>query len=205
MPALRVDVVRRNFRVAVAVAEPDRVAVAEHHVVGAGSALGRLVVVVAHRVAVGELLQIGRVALLDVVEAHRGRAFAGRRMVNGGLRRAVGARADRRLSTQGNRSDRQPQPLVAIGGCGVAVELLPHLEEAMHRARRIGVVGVSLRVRELIGSGLQIAGVSLVVCDARVWNLAGLAGAASQKILVVVGGKTVFEAFRNLQIGRADA
>ena len=67
--------------VAVAVAEPDRVAVAEHDVVGAGAAVDGLVEVVAHRVGVGEALEVGRVALLHVVEAQRGRAFTGGRGV----------------------------------------------------------------------------------------------------------------------------
>ena len=55
-------VVRRHGRMAVAVAEPDHVAVAEHDVVRAGAAIDGLVEVVAHRVVVGELLEVGSVA-----------------------------------------------------------------------------------------------------------------------------------------------
>jgi hypothetical protein len=75
--------------------------VAEHDVVGAGAAIDRLMEVVAHRVLVGEALEVGHVALLHVVEAERRRAFAGgrcRRRILGAevrrLRGAVGAGAD---------------------------------------------------------------------------------------------------------------
>ena len=60
-----------------AVGEVDGIAVAEHDVVGAGAALHGLVEVVAHRVGVGEILEVGSVALLHVVEAERGGAFTG--------------------------------------------------------------------------------------------------------------------------------
>ena len=70
-------VVRRRRGIAVPVAEPDRVAVAEHDVVGAGAAVDGLVEVVAHGVVVGQALEVGHVALLHVVEAQRGGAFAG--------------------------------------------------------------------------------------------------------------------------------
>ena len=73
-------VVRRNGGIALAVAEPDHIAVAEHDVVGAGAAVDRLVEVVAHRVVVGEALEVRRVALLHVVEAERRGAFAGGRV-----------------------------------------------------------------------------------------------------------------------------
>ena len=52
---------------------------AEHDVVGARAAIDGLVEVVAHRVIVGEALEIRRVAILDVVEAHGRGAFAGGR------------------------------------------------------------------------------------------------------------------------------
>ena len=61
------------------VAEPDRIAVAEHDVVGAGAAIDGLVEVVAHRVVVREALEVRSVALLDVVETQRRGAFTGRR------------------------------------------------------------------------------------------------------------------------------
>ena len=48
--------------IAVAIAEPDGIAVAEHDVVGARAAIDGLVEVVAHRVVVGEVLEVGSVA-----------------------------------------------------------------------------------------------------------------------------------------------
>ena len=61
----------------------------------AGSTHHGLMVVVAHRVVVGEGLEIRRVALQHVVEAHRGAAFSGAEFIEaGGLRIAIGAGAD---------------------------------------------------------------------------------------------------------------
>ena len=68
----------------------------EHDVVGAGPAPHGLMKIVAHRIGVGELLEIIRIALLDVEEAHRGRTFAGRRVSKARrLRLAVRTGADR--------------------------------------------------------------------------------------------------------------
>ena len=61
-----------------AVAKPDHVAVAEHDVIRARAAVDRLVEVVAHRVIVREALEVRSIALLNVIEPHRGRAFSGR-------------------------------------------------------------------------------------------------------------------------------
>ena len=177
--------------VAVAVAEPDRVARAEHDVIGAGAAHHRLMIVVAHRIGVGEVLEIRRVALLDVVEAHRGRAFAGRRVGEPAGCAAPLEPAPTVTSTQGKRSARQPEAFAVRGG-GVAIELLPHLEEAMHRARRIGVVGIFC-VGQLKRTGRQMAGVLAVIGDALVGRAASLAGPARQQELVVVVGQTVFD------------
>ena len=49
----------------------DVVGETKKHAVGAGAALDRLMVVVAQRVRIGELLEVGHVALLHVVEPHR--------------------------------------------------------------------------------------------------------------------------------------
>ena len=66
---------RRLQRIAVAIAKPDRVAGAEHDVIGAGPAFDRLMEIVAHRIGVGQRLEIGHVPLLDVIEAHRRRTL----------------------------------------------------------------------------------------------------------------------------------
>ena len=61
---------------AITITEPDGVAGTEHDVVGASASLNTLMIIVAHRIGIGELLEIRRVPLLNVEEAHRGRTFA---------------------------------------------------------------------------------------------------------------------------------
>ena len=68
-------IVWRHGRVAVAIAEPDRVSVAQHDVIRARAAVDGLVKVVAHRIFIREFLEVRRVALLHVVKAQRGRTF----------------------------------------------------------------------------------------------------------------------------------
>src|SRR4051812_31928949 len=112
---------RRRQGIAVAIAEPDRVASTEHDVVGAGAAFHRLMKIIAHRISVGELLEIGHVPLLDVVEAHRrGALFIGKIRWR---REAVAARTD-------GLFDPSEKVILATEGGG-AVELLPHLVKAV--------------------------------------------------------------------------
>ena len=80
---------RRNCRVALAVAEPDHVAVAEHDVVGAGATVDGLVEVVAHRIVISELLEVRHVAVLDVIKAHCRGTFAGGHSTFGKVRAEV--------------------------------------------------------------------------------------------------------------------
>ena len=101
VPGSTSDVVGWYLGMALAVAEPDGIAVAEHDVVEAGTAADGLVEIVAHRVIIGEALEVGRVALLHIVEAQGGGAFTGGggagQVVGveiGGLGQAVGAGAD---------------------------------------------------------------------------------------------------------------
>src|SRR5208337_1732271 len=171
-------VVRRYGRVAFAVAEPDRIAGAQHDVVGAGAAEDRLMVIVAHRVGVRERLQIGRVALLNIEKEHRRRTFAN---IVGGLRRAVGAGGDGGLDP-GKEIMAATRRVVLGRGAGGAIELLPHLEQAMHGARRVGVVRERrgmVRLGQLEGAGGQMARVLAVVVDPRVgYECAGGVAAA---------------------------
>ena len=62
--------------VAVAIAVPHGIGVAEHDVVGAGASHDRLVHVVAQGVVVGEKLHVGSVALLHVIETESVGTFA---------------------------------------------------------------------------------------------------------------------------------
>src|SRR5579872_1210010 len=94
------DLMRRNRGMPVAVAEPDHVAVTEHDVVGAGAAVDGLVEVIAHGVVVGEGLEVGCVALLDVIEAEGGGAFAGEGGF-GNSGQVIGGKAGRRIAVGG--------------------------------------------------------------------------------------------------------
>ena len=64
-------VVRRRACREIGIAEPDSVAEEEHDAIETGSALRWLVVVIADRVVIREILRVGRVSPLHVVEAHR--------------------------------------------------------------------------------------------------------------------------------------
>ena len=172
------DVVRRSGGVAVAIAEPDGVAVAQHDVIRAGAAIHGLVEVVAHRVIVGEALEVRGVAVLDVVEAHRRGSFAGgqwqlERIFGAEVRRlrdAVCARADRDFHP-GEQSRRRSRKGSRDGLADAAIELLPHLVEAMHRAGGIRVVGKGAAVGQLKRTRRQ----RVHVRDSRVGRL-GISG-----------------------------
>ena len=100
----------------------------------------RLVIIIGERVGVRELLEIGRVAVGDVIVARGDVAFLQERNWRWIRERcSVAARGD------GNLNPREEIGLASrwIAPRGlrrVAVELLPHLIEAMHRAAAIGVV-----------------------------------------------------------------
>ena len=133
------DVLRRRRRFAGRIAVPDHVGMAEHDVIRAGAAVHGLVKVVAHRVIVRKALQVRDVALLHVVEPERARALSGRRGVRRilgaevlGLRGAVGAGADRHLHP-GEQLPGAAGRILARRSGDVAIDLLPHLIEAMHR------------------------------------------------------------------------
>ena len=64
-------VIRRHGRLAARIAVPKRIAVSEHNVIRARSAVDGLVEVVAHRVAVSKTLEVRGVPLLNVVETER--------------------------------------------------------------------------------------------------------------------------------------
>lgn len=65
----------RRSRGAICVGIPDRIAGAERNVIRARSTHNRLVEVIAHRLRVGNLLEIRHISLLNVVETHRDRPF----------------------------------------------------------------------------------------------------------------------------------
>ena len=120
---------RRHRRIAVAVAPEDVVAGAEKDVLNAGAALGRLVIVVADRVFVGQLLEERRVLVLHVVERHRGAAALVRRRAGiGGHHKGV------EIVEAAGR-------IVFGGVADAAVRLLPHLIEPMGGIPGVGIVG----------------------------------------------------------------
>ncbi len=146
------------------------------------------------------MLQIGRVAVEDVEEAHRRRAFAGRVAVKGDGWAAPFEPAPIVVSTQGKRSLRQPKSCCFFAASARAIELLPHLEEAVHRAGRIGVIGI-VGVGQLIRAIRQMAGVLARITHARIGNVAGLARAAGQQILVIIVREGGFDALGQREIG----
>src|SRR5271169_391975 len=79
-------------------------------------------IIVARRISVGELFEIGRVAVVDVVETHRGRSFAGGLLGEARrLRLAVGACADRGLDPGPTSTVSRPS---GSGGRGNALSWL---------------------------------------------------------------------------------
>ena len=142
-------------------------------------------IVVAHRIVVGELLE-------STARRPAGRCRSPSRsslrrsissLKSGGLRRAVASLRRCVTSTQGNRSAWQPQRIRAfVGVLSVAIELLPHLIEAMHRARRVGVVRESPELLSWNGPGGSAARVFAIIQDSRIGNSARLTGAAGQHV-----------------------
>jgi hypothetical protein len=66
----------RRFRgVAMGIAEEESITKTQHDAVGSGAAHYWLVVVIAHGVGVGQIVQVWRIAFLHVVKAHGGGTF----------------------------------------------------------------------------------------------------------------------------------
>ena len=70
---------RRRQRITISIAVPDAIRESEQNVVKARATLARLMEVVAKRVFVSQEFQVRRIAVQDVVELHRSRAFTGRK------------------------------------------------------------------------------------------------------------------------------
>ena len=164
--------------------------------VGAGAAHDGLVKVVIDGVLVGKLFEIRSIALRHVVEGHGGGAFAGCGVVEcGGLCGAIAASADGDFDPR--EEIVQAAAGVVLGGIvNVAVGLLPHLEEAMHRA-----VGVCV-IRHLGAAELEHA-FTQVVCigDAGIKLTGGDSGCTGEEKLFISGGETSIGEFRDLQSG----
>jgi hypothetical protein len=144
--------------------------------------------VVAQRIGAREFLEIWRVALCHVEELHRGGTFVGGLVgESGGLRPAIVASANRRL-------DPREQIVAATAGIvrccrrDAAVDLLPHLEEAMHRA--VGVIVVADRRVHIDRRVRQVGR------EARVDDVVRQIGAAFGQLDVVGRRKRGFDGFR---------
>src|SRR6202008_4001931 len=180
-------------RMALTVGDPDAIARSEHDVVGAGSTHHRLMEVVAHRVMVGKIFEVRRVTLQHVVEAHGSRAFLRAQIVETrGLRFSIRSGANRGLD---------PGPQVVLASVriaptrarGAAVELLPHLVEAVHRAVVVRVVrmGFGRQLERTIG---KTGGVWNTSVDVAMLQRSDSAGrqidvvVVRQSVLVFLGG-----------------
>jgi hypothetical protein len=98
-------------------------------VLQAGTALRRLMMIVAQRVLVGEPLEQRRVAALHVVKSHRSAAaFIGLRAGKG--------RCNKRIKIAETAAR-------VVFSCvfDPAIRLLPHLVEPMHRVAGVGIIG----------------------------------------------------------------
>ena len=76
-PSRLLPVVRWYGGKALTIAEPERIGMTEHDVIGPGASEEGLVEVVADGVLIGESSEVGSVAGLHVVKGERGRSFAG--------------------------------------------------------------------------------------------------------------------------------
>ena len=157
----------------VSVAEPNGIAVTQHDVIGACAPVYRLVEVVTHRVRVRELLEIRHIAALHVVEPKGGGAFAGGLRLRGilgaeigWLWQAVGARSHRDFNP-GEQAAVAAGRTLRRGVLQRAVQLLPHLVEAVDGTRSVGVVNKALAVSQLKGP----RGQRIDLCDTRIWRL----------------------------------
>ena len=196
--------------IAVLVGVVQRVGIAEHHLVGEGSAHHRLMVVVVEGVFAGELRQVRRIALGDVVKPERDIAF--RERMRGRI--AIAAGGHRHLN-KGEQVGLTATRIAVGGFCDVAIELLPHLIEAMHRAAAVGLVEargfvLSLRQRhQRIGAVRQVGEVE----DAGIGRTSRHAGRAGRQQRQIVLAQAVItpggfrerrEASRTVESGRFD-
>ena len=157
----------------VSVAEPDGIAVTQHDVISARAAVYRLVEVVTHRVRVRKLLEIRHIAALHVVEPKGRGAFTGGLCLGrilgteiGRLWQAIGPRPHRDLDP-GEQAAVAARRTLRGGVLQRAVQLLPHLVEAVDGTRSVGVVNKALAVSQLKGP----RGQRIDLCDTRIWRL----------------------------------
>jgi len=124
---------------AIAVTPKDRVAAAEHNVIGAGAAHERLMEIVAYGVLVGQALQDGDIAKFDVVERHR---IATTVVVN---RRGIVKNRVELISVGGDHEGikvaQAAGGVLARGVVHAAIGLLPHLEQPVGCIAGVRVVG----------------------------------------------------------------
>jgi len=184
----------------------------EHDVVGAGASIDGLVEVIAHRVLVCETLEVGSVTLLHVIESESSRPFTGglcarnavqivvgearKSIAIGGaewrLGSAIRARPDGR-SNVGKQCAITTRRIARGRIFQIAIQLLPHLIEAMDRARGISVVRERAAVCDLKWSGWRI----LNIGDACIGSFTLQTRAAAGEKLMVLGARQT--SFRNLR------
>ena len=120
LDALISEAGRGNRELAVGIVECRCVAGYQCEKVGAGAAHDRLVIIVADRVEIRHLFEERRVAGIHVEEAHGETALVG--VVRGGAETIIV------IADTGRLGNPDKQILLVL-----VADLLPHLEEAMHR------------------------------------------------------------------------
>src|SRR5580698_1146990 len=181
------DLIRRwGFDVAVAVAVIESVSIAKHNVIGSGATHHRLMHVVAQSEVVGEILHIGSIATLNVIDAESGRALTGGEIVERlGLRLSIGTRSDGELGPCKEIAQASAGVACRSGRCR-AVSLLPHLIETVNRAS--SVIVILYAGREAKYAAWQVVD----VLDSRVGHAVSQTRGTRGQVLVVFSEKIGF-------------
>src|SRR5580704_11586686 len=149
--------------------------------------------VVAHRVFIRQALEVRHVAVLDVIEAQSGRTLTGRcatgcifRAEVCWLLQAIGA-CTYRYFHPGKQPSVAAGRILPCGLGGIAIQLLPHLVEAMDGTLCIRVICEGISIGQLERTGRK----AVHVLDARVRCTGSLPSTACNKIGVIVCRKAV--------------
>ena len=130
--------------VAAGIAEEEGITKTQHDAVGSGAAHHWLVVVIAHGVGVGQIVQVWRIAFLHVVKAHGGGTFT-----SGAIIEIDGQGLSVCACSHGYFYPWEQVRFAAAGIFGggvfdVAIFLLPHLVKAVYRACSVIIVRETL-------------------------------------------------------------
>src|SRR5579883_1500003 len=130
-------ILRWSGGIAFAIAVPNSIADPNHHRIRTSTTHDRLMVVVADGVSVSQRFEVWHIPIIDVVEAHGGGTLFIR---EGRKRLAIAAGSNTYLNPR-EKIVETATGIVCTSMVNVAINLLPHQIEAMHRASGIGIIG----------------------------------------------------------------